>query len=72
LLGLLEKFRLPLVLDEAIATPTIMGKLARDKKFSAGKIRFVLLDAPGHAYVSDGVTQEDLRDAIEHLRQLPE
>ena len=51
LLGLLEKFRLPLVLDEEIATPTIMGKLARDKKFSAGKIRFVLLDAisSGHA-----------------------
>ncbi|MEI6606742.1 MAG: 3-dehydroquinate synthase [Verrucomicrobiota bacterium] len=72
LLGLLKKYHLPLVLDDAIATPTIMGKLARDKKFAAGKIRFVLLDSLGSAYVSEVVTQVDLRDAIEHLREAPE
>jgi 3-dehydroquinate synthase len=67
-LFLLDKFHLPLVLQEDIATATIMEKLARDKKFSSGRIRFVLLDAPGSAKVSDAVTHEDLRDAIEHLR----
>ena len=70
-LSLLEKYHLPLVLAESIATATILEKLARDKKFAAGKIRFVLLDAPGNAYVSDVVTQADLRDAIEHLRSAP-
>ena len=71
LLDLLEKYHLPLVLEDVIATPTILEKLARDKKFAAGKIRFVLLDAPGNAYVSDVVTLADLRDAIEQLRQPP-
>ncbi|KAB2641362.1 MAG: 3-dehydroquinate synthase [Verrucomicrobia bacterium] len=72
LLDLLQKYHLPLVLDAAIATPTIIEKLARDKKFAAGNIRFVLLDAPGHAHVSEVVTLADLRDAIEHLREVPE
>ncbi len=67
-LDLLQKFHLPLVLAESIATATIMEKLARDKKFASGRIRFVLLDAPGNAYVSDVVSHADLRDAIEHLR----
>ena len=48
-----------------------MEKLARDKKFAAGRIRFVLLNAPGNAYVSDVVTEADLRDAIQHLRGKP-
>lgn len=71
IIEILERFHLPLVLDENIATETVMKKLARDKKFSAGAIRFVLLDAPGSSKVSDSVTQEDLVSAIEHLRTRP-
>jgi 3-dehydroquinate synthase len=67
-LELLDKYHLPLQLPATIATTTILEKLARDKKFAAGKIRFVLLEAPGRATLSEGVTLEDLRDAIEHLR----
>ena len=67
-LGLLDRYHLPLVLAQTIATSTIMEKLARDKKLASGRIRFVLLDEPGNAYVSDVVTHTDLRDAIEHLR----
>lgn len=65
---LLEKYHLPLVLLEAITTDTVMEKLARDKKFSAGAIRFVVLDALGSAKVINTVTAEDLREAIDHLR----
>ncbi|MEI6674783.1 MAG: 3-dehydroquinate synthase [Verrucomicrobiota bacterium] len=65
---LLDKYNLPLVLPEEIATATIMEKLARDKKFASGKIRFVLLESAGHATVSEVVTHADLRDAIEHVR----
>ena len=65
---LLGKYQLPLVLQDDIATATIMEKLSRDKKFAAGKIRFVLLESAGQATVSEGVTHTDLRDAIEHVR----
>ncbi|MEO5912896.1 MAG: 3-dehydroquinate synthase [Luteolibacter sp.] len=67
-IALLEKFHLPLVLSPEIATETVMEKLARDKKFSSGAIRFVVLDALGSAKVINTVTAEDLREAIEYLR----
>lgn len=67
-LALLAKFSLPLVLPPEIATETVMKKLSRDKKFSAGAIRFVVLDQLGSARVVDTVTAENLRETIEHLR----
>lgn len=66
--ALLEKFGLPKVLPAEITTETVMEKLARDKKFSAGAIRFVVLDTLGTARVTDTVTADDLREAIEFLR----
>ena len=68
ILGLLDKFHLPLVLPDTITTASVMEKLGRDKKFAAGAIRFVVLDAPGSAVVTGGLTAADLREAIEHLR----
>jgi len=68
ILALLSKFHLPLVLPEHITTEVIMKKLAADKKFSAGAIRFVVLDAAGSARITDKVTPNDLREAIEYLR----
>lgn len=70
-LKLLEKFHLPLKLDGGITTEKIIQKLATDKKFSAGKIRFVLLDSLGSAKLSGEVSADDLREAIEHLRSDP-
>ena len=64
----MEKFHLPLVLDAAIPTDLVMEKLSRDKKFSSGAIRFVLLRRAGDAYVDATLTHADLRSAIEHLR----
>lgn len=68
-LGVLKQFGLPLVLDESIDTERILEKTARDKKFSAGSIQFVLLRALGEAFVSREVTAERMREAIEHLRE---
>lgn len=68
MLGLLDHFRLPLVLPAEIAAETVMDRLSRDKKFVGGSIRFVLLDAPGRARVGRGVAAQDLLDAIDHLR----
>lgn len=68
ILSLLEKFQLPLCLSEDISTESIMDKLSRDKKFSGGNIKFVLLRAPGLAEVSSKITLDDIREAVEHLR----
>ena len=68
-LSLLEKYHLPLVLPAEITTNQVMEKLARDKKFSAGAIRFVVLDALGSAKVINTVTADDLREAIGQLRK---
>ena len=68
IINLLDSYHLPLVLPAAITTEKVMEKLARDKKFSAGAIRFVVLDALGSAKVVNTVTAEDLREAIEMLR----
>jgi len=68
IIDLLHRFHLPLVLSETITTEAVMEKLAKDKKFAAGAIRFVVLDAPGSARVSDSITAAQLRESIEHLR----
>ncbi len=68
ILSVLRHFHLPLTLPEKITTKTVMEKLARDKKFKSGKIRFVTLTAPGQAQVIDSVTLSDLEQAIERLR----
>jgi len=66
---LLKHFHLPLVLPPEITTEKVMEKLARDKKFSAGAIRFVVLEKLGTAKVVRDVTSEELRRAIDALRE---
>lgn len=68
ILNLLAHFHLPLTLPPHISTDTVMEKLARDKKFSSGAIRFVLLSALGSATVVNTLSHADLRHAIDHLR----
>ncbi len=68
ILALLEQFQLPLLLPDEIQTETIIDKLQRDKKFSGGNIKFVLLTSLGNAEVSSEVSLDDIRESIEHLR----
>jgi 3-dehydroquinate synthase len=69
ILSLLEHFRLPVVLPPEISDEVVLEKLSRDKKFESGKVRFVVLDGPGQARLSDEVTREDLAEAIRALRE---
>ncbi|MEM9236361.1 MAG: 3-dehydroquinate synthase [Verrucomicrobiota bacterium] len=71
ILQLLERFGLPLVLSPEIETGTVLDRLRRDKKFNAGAIRFVLLRSAGDAFLSDQVSEDDLTEAIDYLRQIP-
>ena len=64
----LAAFDLPVHLPEEISDETLMRALAKDKKFEAGAIRFVLTKKLGSAFVSREITESDLRHAIRNLR----
>ena len=65
----LAHFDLPLVLPDHFANDALAAHLARDKKFEAGAIRFVLLYGPGDARVASGITNQDVHAAIDAIRQ---
>lgn len=69
ILAAMQALDLPLTLPEYIDTESILTKIASDKKFRAGSIRFVLLSRAGEAGVSKKVTREDMEAAIEELRR---
>jgi 3-dehydroquinate synthase len=68
LVQLLRHWKLPLVLDPGFDAESIRSHLARDKKFAAGKMRFVLLPRLGDAIVSEEVTDDLIREALEYIR----
>ena len=65
--ALLEKFSLPTQLPTEVDREKIIDAIAHDKKFSAGKIRFVVTPKIGEAHVSSDVTMDDIRAAIGEL-----
>lgn len=71
ILNLIRHFRLPLVLADDVESDAILRALRADKKFAAGRIRFVILEAVGRARLAAGLDQADLVEAIHHLRLPP-
>lgn len=69
LVQLLQHWNLPLVLDASVTIDAIRTHLARDKKFVAGAMRFVLLPRLGEAVVSEEVTHELIDEAVAHIRK---
>ncbi len=68
-LGCLCAYDLPVTLPEDIPTDALMQAIQRDKKFQNGAIRFVLCERLGSAFVSEDVTADEIRDAIESLKK---
>lgn len=64
IVALLKKFSLPTQLPAEVDRQKIIDAIAHDKKFFAGKIRFVVTPKIGDANVSSDVTLEDIRAAI--------
>tara|TARA_R110002096_G_scaffold200639_11_gene384715 strand:- start:8683 stop:9792 length:1110 start_codon:yes stop_codon:yes gene_type:complete len=64
---LLQQFSLPRTLPGTFRTNAIIDLMMRDKKFSEGAIRFVLLKELGSAFVSSDVTLEEIRAEIDRL-----
>lgn len=69
ILQALAAFQLPLRLPEEIQTKAILDAMSKDKKFSAGAIRFVLLRSLGDPFVSSAIGIQDIEHAIESIRQ---
>ena len=71
---LLRRFGLPTRLPADLPPGPIMASLARDKKFEAGKVRFVLVPRLGEAFLSapGQVSTEAIRRTVERLYEEPE
>jgi len=69
IIAALKAYNLPTTLPADITTDSLLAALSRDKKFESGAIRFVVVPELGEAFVSKDVTEEDLREAIEGLRE---
>lgn len=67
ILNALTAYGLPTELENDIAEESVLSALQRDKKFEDGQIRFVLLDELGSAFVSSGISPDDLQDALRGL-----
>jgi 3-dehydroquinate synthase len=64
---LLQRFELPTSLPKNFPREKIFNALKFDKKFEAGKIRFIVTPKIGAAYLTNKVTLDDIREAIEGL-----
>lgn len=67
ILATLQALELPLQLPAGVEIEKALAKVATDKKFVGGAIRFVLLAGAGKPIVSAEVTQEDMKEALLHL-----
>jgi 3-dehydroquinate synthetase len=67
IVDLLRKFDLPTRLPPNFPRKKIFDALKFDKKFEAGKIRFVVTPRIGVARLTDDVTSEDIREAVQQL-----
>lgn len=68
IIDLLKRLGLPTRLSDALKDEAILQRFRHDKKFSEGKIRFVLLRSLGDAFVSHDVTELHIAGAIRDLR----
>jgi 3-dehydroquinate synthase len=64
---LLGRFGLPTRLSRNFPRKKILDAIKFDKKFESGKVRFVVTPRIGTAYVTDNVTLDDIREAVQQL-----
>jgi 3-dehydroquinate synthase len=66
-INLLQQFELPTRLPPNFSREKVFDALKFDKKFEGGKIRFVVTPRIGIAHLTNDVTLDDIREAIEAL-----
>ena len=65
----LQAYGLPVAMPSGLDTGALLSAMRHDKKFSEGRIRYVITPKLGEAFVADDVTEDDLRTAIDSLRK---
>ena len=65
----LQAYGLPVTMPSDLDTGALLAAMRHDKKFSEGRIRYVVTPRLGEAFVADDVTENDLRAAIDSLRK---
>lgn len=65
----LAAYALPLTLPADLTTDALLAAARRDKKFADGRIRYVVIPRLGEAFVAEDVTEDDIRAAIDSLRE---
>jgi 3-dehydroquinate synthase len=63
----LRRFELPTRLAPRFPRMKILDAVKFDKKFESGKIRFVVTPRIGVACLTEDVTLDDIREAVEQL-----
>jgi 3-dehydroquinate synthase len=67
IVDLLQRFNLPTRLPPKFPHEKIFNALKFDKKFEGGKVRFVVVPHIGIAHLTNDVTLDDIREAIDEL-----
>ena len=67
IVDLLQKFDLPTHLPPKFPREKIFEALPFDKKFESGEVRFIVTPRIGSAHLSNDVTMEDIRRAVDQL-----
>jgi 3-dehydroquinate synthase len=62
--GILESVNLPTRIPSDIKPDALIQAMQRDKKKRAGQLRFILLRGIGQAFVSGGVSVDEIKDAV--------
>lgn len=70
ILSMLAAFHLP-VFTEGITKAAILDAAAKDKKMDAKKIKFILLEKIGNAFIDPTVTREEMEEACDFILQKP-
>jgi 3-dehydroquinate synthase len=67
IVDLLEKFKLPTKLPKNFPRQKIVEAIKFDKKFEAGKVRFIVTPRMGTAYLTADVTSDDIGEVVAQL-----
>jgi 3-dehydroquinate synthase len=67
IVDLLARFELPTRLPPKFPRKKILDAVNFDKKFEGGNVRFVVTPRIGTARITNDVTLDDIRDAVEEL-----
>jgi 3-dehydroquinate synthase len=67
IVDLLRQFELPTTLPKNFPREKVFDALKFDKKFEAGKVRFVVTPRVGAAHLANDVTLDDIREAVKDL-----